>query len=1034
MKKIIFRGFHMALFFLCSIFIYGQTISGIVTDASGPLPGANVLVKGTSLGTITDVDGSFTLSGVEPGAVLEISYIGYTTVEVPVDGQSVYNIVLKEDHLMLDQVVVTGYSAQTRGDISGSVSSVNMDDAVKQPMVNAAEALQGRVSGVTVTGNGRPGSSPKIVIRGFGTSNNTNPLYIIDGVQTEDPSVLASINPSDIKQMNVLKDGAAAIYGARASNGVIIITTKNGGYNMDKATVSIDAYTGYSQVSNIPEMLNAQQHADMIWQSLKNSGSDLTHVQYGSGANPVVPTMLQGTNLPEAGVNVTPGGTKWVDEIFQTGKTHNVSVSLQNGTESGKYFMSVGVLRREGVQLFTGFDRANARVNSEYKINDRIRIGEHMNVSFANTQSPNANQVNIALRSNPLVPVYDNAGKFAGGYSNSNQLGNTGNPVAALTRAKDDFRKNFRAIGDVYFEADILENLTAKSLFSGSLSNGSSRGFTALNPEAPEPLSTNTLREGTANSKSWTWTNTLNFKKEVGNHFFNVLAGIEALKVNDKGFGVSRTGYLFETPDFYLLGNGSGVPNVSYAYDATSTLYSLFGTVNYSFADKYFATATLRRDKSSRFKGDNQADIFPAFSVGWALHKEDFFPKNSILSRMKLKASYGELGNQTLPANNPTINISGLSEVYANYAFDGSSISTGALLTSVGNPDLRWETSKSTNIGVDLGFFNDALAMSIEWFNIKTADLIVRDNSLIPSTGPDADPPLVNTGSVKNTGIDFGLGYHNSTSSGFNYYIDANLSSYKNEVTDWINAFQSGRSYRNGAITRTEEGFPISYFYGRVVEGIFQNAAEVSAAADQNFVNPEDGVGRFRYADLNGDGIIDDEDRTMIGSPHPDFTYGINIGGDFKGFDVSLFFQGSQGNDIYNYEKIFTDFPTFVNNNRSVRVLNAWSPSNTDTDLPALSTSILNNETTPNSYFVEDGSYFRLRNAQIGYTLGSDLTNKIGLGSLRLYVQGANLLTLTGYSGLDPEVNTNSGNLTLGVDFNTFPISKIITFGINAKF
>ncbi len=1044
LKKHFFKPINtLAVFALCTFLSIGLVaqVTGVVTEAGSgePLIGASVVVKGASIGTVTDIDGTYTLNA-SAADVLVFSYIGYVTSEEEVGSRSTIDVAMSSGQL-LDEIVVTGYTTQTRGDISGSVASVNMEEAVKAPMTNAAQALQGRVSGVTVVNSGAPGSSPKINIRGFGSSNNTNPLYIIDGVQTNDASVLNNINPADIDQMNVLKDGAAAIYGARASNGVVIITTKGGGYNMEKAKLSVDFYTGVSQASNLPSLLNAQQHGDMIFESLKNVGETPVHVQYGDGATAVVPTELRGQNIPNT-VTVNPAGTDWLDEIFQTGKVQNISVGLQNGTESGKFYMSANFMEQEGIQLHTGYKKASTRLNAEFKIADRVRIGEHINVSFSKGSNPNVrnvdgstNQINIALRSNPLIPVYDSEGEFAGAYDNANEVGNTPNPVAVLTRAKDDYRKDFRILGDVYAEVDIMDGLTARSVIGGSVANITSRAFNALDPEAAESITTNTLREGSNNLTSWTWTNTLNYRKELGEHHeINALVGVEALEEREKRKGISRTGYLFETPDFYLLSNGSGTPTVSFASDATSTLYSLFTTANYSYDRKYFVSATLRRDKSSRFRGDNKSDIFPSFSVGWAMDKEGFFPADGIISRAKLKASYGELGNQTLPANNPTINISNLSETYANYALNGSSLSTGAILSSVGNEDLRWETSKSTNIGFDLGLFKNALSFGFEWFSITTDDLIVRDNSLIPTTGPDADPPLVNLGSVKNSGIDLSLGYYKINNYGVSYNINANISSYTNEVTEWINAFQVGDDFRNGAITRTEEGLPISYFYGRVVEGVFGSADEVSNAPDQNFVSSEAGVGRFKYKDLNGDNVINDDDRELIGSPHPDFTYGINIGADYGGFDLSAFFQGSQGNDIYNYEKTFSDFPTFFNGNRSTRVLDSWRADNTGASLPALQNAISNSETAPNSYFVEDGSYFRLKNIQLGYTFADSIADKIGAGSLRVYVQGTNIMTLTGYDGLDPEVNANRGNLTLGVDFNTYPVSKIITFGVNLKF
>ena len=510
----------------------------------------------------------------------------------------------------------------------------------------------------------------------------------------------------------------------------------------------------------------------------------------------------------------------------------------------------------------------------------------------------------------------------------------------------------------------------------------------------------------------------MNYTKSFGDHNLNVLAGVEAVEEGSKGKQISRNGFLFETPDFYLLSNGSGAPNVDFAFDGENSLFSIFGTANYSYAGKYFATVTLRNDKSSRFLGDNQSQTFPSFSAGWVLSEEDFFPQDGFVSRLKLKGSWGQVGNQSLPANNPTINISSLNEQLANYSLNGGSIATGAILSTVGNPNLRWETSETTNFGVEAGFLDNNLQVSFEVFNIDTKDLITRDNSLISTTAIDASAPLVNLGDIRNRGFDLGINYNKTVNEDFYYGVQVNVSRYKNEVINWISDFQFGRSdLRGGPVTRTEVGQPISYFFGREVTGFDAN-------------------GRFTYRDVDGDGDTDDDDRTFIGSPHPDFTYGVNLTAGYKGFDFSAFFSGSEGNDVYNYEKIFTDFPTFFNGNRSTRVLDSWTPSNTNATLPALSQTIQNAETQPNSYFVEDASFLRLRNLQIGYTLPSNVSNTIGMESFRIYVQGTNLFTITDYEGFDPEIITND-NLSLGIDFRNFgayPLAQIFSLGINAKF
>ncbi len=998
-----------------------NTVTGTVTDNTGaPLPGASIVQKGTSNGTQTDFDGNYTID-VPGDATLVISYIGFATQEVAVQGRTSINVQLEESASALSEVVVTGYATQTRGDITGSVASVDIAEATKVPLVNAAEALEGRVTGVTVTNSGNPGSSPKVVIRGFGTSNNTNPLYIIDGVQTDNGSILNSINPGDIDQINVLKDGAAAIYGARASNGVVIITTKSGGYNQIEPEISFNVYTGISRAVNIPDQLNVQQHGEMIFQSLANDGAVVTHPQYGSGASPVVPTTLQGytrvvsydpiVREPRSATVKSPNGTDWFDEITQNAETQSFDLSISNGNETGKYYMSANYLNREGILLTTGFKQGTSRLNSEFKIGDYITIGEHLNASFS--RQVEGNTINDAFRMTPLVPVYDDEGDLAG--VGAPGLSNTRSPVANLLRGKDNYNKIFRVFGDVYLSAQLYEGLTFKTTFSGNVENFAQRRFQALDPEFIEPLSTNTLFEQDINNYSWTWNNVLNYSTSVGDHNINALAGVEAVEENSKGKQISRNGYLFETPDFYLLSNGSGTPNVDFAYEGGNTLFSIFGTANYSYQGKYFATVTVRNDKSSRFLGDNQSQTFPSFSAGWLISDEDFFPIDGPISRLKLKASYGQLGNQTLPTSNPTINISNLSETLANYSFNGSSISTGAILAQVGNPDLKWETSVTTNFGFELGMFNDALSLSFEYFDIDTQDLITRDFSLISTTAIDASAPLVNLGDIQNSGFDLAIGYSNETSFGLGYSINANISQYKNEVQNLISDFQVGRTdLRGGAVTRTEVGRAISEYYGRKVTGF-------------------DSSGRFTYEDVDGNGTIDDNDRTYIGSPHPDFTYGLNLSANYKGFDISMFFSGSQGNDVYNYQKIFTDFPTFFNGNRSTRVLDSWTPSNTNATLPALSQTITNAETQPNSYFVEDASFLRLKNLQVGYTFEEDIAGAIGLDMLRLYVQGTNLFTITDYEGFDPEV-ISFDNLSLGIDTGVFPLAQILTVGINTKF
>lgn len=1014
MKNKLLKTFLLPVFLLAGSVIYAQTVTGTVSDASGPLAGVNILVKGTTTGTQTDFDGNYSIDG--GSGVLVFSYVGYITQEVAVNGQSVINVTLEEDVAQLSEVIVTGYSTQTRGEITGAVASVDVGEALKVPVQNAAEALQGRVSGVTVVNNGAPGSTPNVNVRGFGTfTSGTGPLYIIDGVQTQDPSVLNAINPNDIDQMNVLKDGAASIYGARAANGVIIITTKSGSYNAQKTTVSVDIYTGTQSVINDPDMLNAQQLGEVYWQSYANDGASPNHPQYGSGATPVIPSTLQGV---PASVNVRPNGTNWWNEITRSAPVTSTSVSISGGTEGSKSFVSFGYLNRDGVLKHTSFNRGNVQVNNEFKIG-KVRIGQHLNVAYSKNQFGSGDASEMAVRISPLVPVYDNDGNFAGTYSNSSGLSNAQNPYSLLYRARDNYQKNLRSFGDVYMSLEIIDGLTAKTQLAGSFRSIDQRVFTPLNPETAEPRGFNTLAEQDQTITTWTWTNTLNYRKTFGDHKLNALIGVEAIQNNAKGKQASATDFSSESPDFYLL-NGSnhfGPANFDWAYENQNSLYSLFATADYNYASKYFLTASVRYDKSSRFFEDNKDDIFPAVSAGWELSKEDFFPDDIFINRAKLRASYGELGNDNIPINSPGITTYAFNQNNANYVFDSSgSVSPGAFLQQPGNPNLVWERSITQNFGIDLGMFDSKVNASVEFFKITTDGLIARNNNIVSSTAIDSGAPFVNLGEIQNTGIDINLSYYDTFDSGLSFGADLNISSYKNKVNELIDgAPVTGANYSwTGAYTRTEEGNAISEYFGRIVSGFDSN-------------------GRWTFEDVNGDGTVNDDDRTFIGNPHPDFTFGLNLNAQYKGWDISAFFNGSVGNDLINRNKVFQDFPLFPNGNRGTRVLDSWTPSNQNATLPALSWSLFGNEINSNSYFVEDGSFVRLKNLQIGYNLPDNVLSDLKMASCRIYLQGTNLFTITDYEGIDPEV-AGGGILNLGVDERTYPLSSIYSLGVNVKF
>ena len=1028
------KAFLVVLMLSSSLIFAQDTISGSVSDAdNNPIPGATIVVEGTNTGVVTDFDGNYQINA-STGDQLTFSSLGFGSQTITVGNQNQINVTLMSSVDILDEVVVSGYQTQQRRSLSGAIGTVDTDEAFKTQVTNAAEALQGRVAGVSVVSGGGPGSAPVIRIRGYATTNDNSPLYVIDGIQTTDTNVMRDINPRDIENISVLKDGAAAIYGARASNGVIVVTTKKGNYN-SKNTLEVNATYGMSQVTRYPDMLNVQQHADMTWQSILNDGNTPTHPQYGSGPTPSVPVFLNvpipsGAEYEGAGAKVQPGGTKWFEEIFDPAATTEVSVAASGGSEQGKYLMSVRYLNQEGVIIHTGFESVSTRLNSEFKIGDKITISENLNITYDKEQTTSGNPMQNAAFSSPLVPVRDTNGNFAGTYSNAARVGIANNPVADLARGADDYNKNLRVIGDVSFKYQITPELLFKTSAGITMRDLNGRYFTALNPEHGEAISNNTLTEQSFRQDEWVITNFLNYKNSFGDHTLDVLIGTEATKQNFKGFGALRTGYLFEDPSFYLLSNGSGVPVIQYGGSNSSSIFSLLGTANWSYGGKYFATATIRKDDTSRFAQAEADAIFPSVSGAWLVSSEDWFD-SSVFDTLKMRASWGELGNQQIGGSNLDVNISGLSEGTGFYAFSGSGGATpGAVIASKGNPLLTWETMTSTNFALDMGFLDNKLTATIDVFSNETTGLVAQDTQKISTTAIDASAPYTNLGSMKSTGFDLSLNYSDTTSSGLTYSINANATKATNEVTELISEFYSGGSGRIGAMTRTSVGEPISYFYGRNVLGIFQTAAEVAAHATQDGA----GVGRFKYEDINGDGIINDNDRTKIGDPHPDLIFGINLNMAYKNWDMSMFWNGSMGNDIFDYTALYYETPYFFNGGRSTRVLDSWSPTNTGAALPALSETILNNEfTSANSFFVRDGSYLRLRTLQIGYTLPDTIASKLGASSARVYYNGTNLLTLTDFTGLDPEV-PRGGALDIGVYSAQYPTNSASSLGINIKF
>ncbi|WP_119845698.1 TonB-dependent receptor [Reichenbachiella sp. MSK19-1] len=1054
LKRLMSLSLMLVALVCFSVQAQDRSIRGKVTSTTGEeLPGVSVLVKGTSNGTVTDISGDYSLSVGADAQTVVFSFIGMKTQEVAIGSRSVVDVSLEEDIASLQEVIVTGYSSESKKTITGSIDALDTEKAFSIPSTSAAEGFQGRLSGVTVVSNGSPGAAPIVRIRGIATTGNNDPLYIIDGYQTNDPDFLTDLNTSDIESVTVLKDAAvSSVYGARATNGVIVIKTRKGNYDISgKPQVTLDISYGVQTPVTAPDMLNSEQLGEVFWESMRNDGLSVGdeawgHPQFGSGDTPSMSDYYRGDpSLPyDAGSNrltATSGGTDWFDQIFEDATYQNYYISVNGGTEASKYMMSMGYMDREGILTGTGYDRYTGRANTEFSIKERIRIGQNLSFAYSRQilfpgQNGDDSPLGLAYRASPLMPAYDDGGNFAGTYQSAAGLGNAQNPLAVMTRAKNNNNSNMRIYGDAYAEVDIIDGLTARSNIGVNYRSGVGDVFNSLNPEHSEAITTNSLITGRYISSGYVFTNTLRYEKSVGNHNIGFLGGIEAIEDHFEFTSVAQQDFLLnDVPDNHLLGFGVGATSIQQSQSNTTTLFSYFGQLKYNYAGKYILTATLRRDKTSRFQDGNNTGVFPAVSAGWVLSEEAFIPE--FFSNLKVRGSYGEMGNQSIPNATPTVNVNQANDQLAFYNFGGV-YTPGAVLSTPGNANLTWERSVQQNLGLDVGLLNDKLELTFDYFNLTSKDNIISTS--LPSTAPVASNgnPYINNGEINNKGFDISLNYGNQgTNSDFTYNIGLKFSKYKNEIikTNDIGTSIVGGNLRGITFTNSAVGGPVSSFYGRKVIGIFKDEAEVLAAPDQGFATPADGVGRFRYADIDNSGTITDDDRTSLGSPNPDFTYGINIDLGYKGFDLAMFFTGSQGNEIYNYTRIFTDFASFYDGNRSTRVLDAFSASNPNGSVPALSRNVTNSETQANSYFVEDGSYFRMKNIQIGYTLPESVVSRVAMSRARIYVQASNLFTITEYSGLDPEIGRfNNSDIDTGIDFGSYPTSQTYLIGLSVDF
>ena len=1039
---------RIALFVLSMVLSMGvliaqeRTITGKVTaEGEGALPGVNIIVQGTTLGVMTDADGNYSITVPGPTSVLVVSSIGYLTQAITVGSRTVIDIVLVSDVQALQEVVVTGYTSQRRRDITGAVSTVTTDELTAIPVQNVQTQLQGRTSGVNVIGNGQPGDEARVRIRGFASFQNNAPLYIVDGIPT---GGVGDLNPNDIESLTVLKDaGSASVYGARASNGVIVITTKKGA----KGTkVTYDMYYGTQFPGKGPtDLLTTQEYADLQWLVYRNDDVHEIHPFYGDSDNPT-PT------LPS-----WAGNSNWYDAITDPAPMMSHDITLSGGTDNSRFFAGFGYYSQDGIVIYGYSKRYTARFNSEFTfLNNRVKVGENFNMAYgdshtyANQQEGSPIQMGV-YRTQPIIPIVwtgpDFPGQLSthlwtagdwGGTGIAPRLGNGSNEVADLTRGKDNKGWSINLIGNTYVDIKLLEGLNFRSTIGGTFYTGYYANYNMATYESAENNYTPSLNEGAYYGNDWVWTNQLTFDRTFGQHRVQAVAGYEAVK-SGVGRSVSgtRAGYYSDAISFRTLNNGKQITGASSSLNTPRTLLSMFAKVDYGFMDKYLISATIRRDGASVFGPSTRYGIFPAVSAAWRISSESFMSGLSWLSDLKLRGTYGTMGNQQAVSTGNQFYLYGSGAARANYDLTGTMTSSlqGFSPSRIGNVNAKWETNITTNVGIDAGFLNNKITVVLDLYQKETKDLLYTQD-LVATVGA-ASRPAVNIASMMNKGIDASVGYKNSWGD-FGLNVTGTFTAYKNEITkltEGIDYFDNSVGTRISGGARNMVGHPVSAFFGYQVIGLFQTDAEVASAPVQDGAQP--GVFRYLNSDAatdttaGGRGTITPADRVFIGDPNPAFTYGLNLTLSYKGFDLTAYGYGSYGNDIFNWNKWWVDFwPSFQGQKSKELLYESWTSTRTNTIVPiATQASNFSTNNEVNSYYIEDGSYFRLKNLQLGYTLPTSIVSKVNIKSLRIYVQTVNLFTLTKYSGLDPEIGGN--DTMFGSDRGNYPTVRQLIFGLN---
>jgi TonB-dependent starch-binding outer membrane protein SusC len=1004
-----------------------RKVTGKVTDESGmPMPGVNVIVKGTSNGSSTDVEGEFSLEIPDDNAVLVFSFIGYTTKEVPVGAQTRVDVQLAPDVVALNEVVVVGYGTQSRTSVTGAISSVNSKEIAALPVPSIEQALQGRVAGVNVVNNGSPGTNPIVRIRGIGSiSGSSDPLYVVDGFPT---TGLANFDPKDIQSVEVLKDAAsAAIYGSRAANGVILITTKSGAQGQ-KTRVEVDSYYGVQSAWKQLDLLNRDEYLQYGTELINNAGGTLP-ARFSAMNDPI----YEGSSQTYAETE-----TDWQDQMFRNAPINQTQVSITTATDKLKLYSSAGMFNQEGIMIGTDFKRYNYRLNTDIKLSERFKFGQTMTVSYSERlnqlESGGRTILQHVIHQVPYLPVYDPT-KLGGYRSADNNDGSDPENPVRIAEMDKNLSRFVKVFGTAYLSVNILRGLNYKFTLGGDLDVERTTQSLPIYNDGFSGRVAHQLQDTRRSRFSPLLQNQLTFDRDFGKHSINVTAVAERQDETNTFLTASAQ------QQSNLITSLQGGTNLSIPGNRTdkTVLISYLGRINYEYGGKYLLSASIRRDGYSAFAPGHKWGNFPGLSLGWRMSEEAFMSNVEAISDLKLRASYGSLGvNQVGPFDwQSVINLN------STYPFNNSN-AAGSYFSQLPNDQLTWETTKMTNFGLDLALFNGKITFTGEYFKRKVDDLILRV-PLAGSMGYSVDFQG-NVGRMENSGVEFQLGY-NKTSGDFRFNATANLGTVTNQVTDLYipgSTIYRGQNADFGGyhITKTEVGRPVQGFYGWVVEGIFQSQEEIDAAnaVDNDATTKYQAnaaPGDLKFKDVDKNGVINELDRAYIGSFLPDFTYGLNLSATYKNFDLTLFFQGVQGNEVYNGTKVLSQGMLRLFGAEK-DVLDAWTPDNPNTEVPRAVSGDPNGNSRTSDRFVEDGSYLRLKNLNIGYSVPSTTLSGFLGGSItkvRIYVSTQNLLTFTKYSGYDPEIGARTqNNLIQGIDYGQYPQARSIMGGIQLGF